>query len=145
MSAAEVIAGYLSDDVKITKVKDHSAANTTDVTSDELDMAGYDAVLFLTSFGTAAANNLVTMHDSAVSGSGFAATVALKASGTSDEDVLLDVHQPVQRYVKLVGSRGTSSTLESIWAIQYRARAKAITNAISGTMATAKFTGPAAA
>lgn len=134
---------YLSDDVKITKIADHSTAATSDVTSAEIDMLGYDGVLFLTSFGTAAANNLVTLHDAATTGA-EAATVALKASGTSDEDVVLDVLHP-KRFCKLVASRGTSSTLESIWAIQYRGRARAVANAVSGTLAIAKFDSPAAA
>lgn len=134
---------FLSDDVKITKIADHSTAATSDVTSAEIDMLGYDGVLFLTSFGTAAANNLVTLHDAATTGA-EAATVALKASGTSDEDVVLDVLHP-KRFCKLVASRGTSSTLESIWAIQYRGRARAVANAVSGTLAIAKFDSPAAA
>lgn len=134
---------FLSDDVKVTKIADHTTAGTTAVTSAEIDMLGYDGVMFLTSFGTAAANNLVTLHDSLATGE-EAATVALKASGTSDEDVVLDVLHP-KRFCKLVASRGTSSTLESIWAIQYRGRARAVANAVSGTLAIAKFDSPAAA
>ena len=135
--------GYLTDDIKITKVKDHSTAATDAVTSDELDMAGYDGVLFVTSFGTANSGNLVTLHDGATSG-GEAATVALITSGSSDEDVILDVRNP-RRYVQLVATRGASSTLESIWAIQYRTRALPVTNALTGTRAVAQFTAPAAA
>jgi len=134
---------FLSDDIKITKLQDHTTAATSTVTSDELDMVGYDGVVFITSFGTAAANNLVTLHHSDTTGT-EAATVALKASGTSDEDVVLDVLYP-KRFCTLVASRGTSSTLESIWAIQYKARAKAVTNALSGTLAIAKFNTPALA
>ncbi len=134
---------YLSQDIKITKLQDHTTAATSTVTSDELDMAGYDGVLFITSFGTAASGNLVTLHDSDTTGTEVA-TVALKTSGTSDEDVVLDVLNP-RRFCKLVATRGTSSTLESIWAIQYKARSKAVTNALSGTLAIATFTKPAAA
>lgn len=134
---------YLSDDIKITKIADHTTAGTGDVTSAEIDMAGYDGVMFITSYGTAAANNLVTLHDSATTGT-EAATVALKTSGTSDEDVVLDVLHP-QRFCKLVASRGTSSTLESIYAIQYQARNKPVTNTVSGTLVVAKFESPAAA
>lgn len=139
-----VLEGYLSDNVKITKLKDHTTAGTSDVTSDELDMAGYDGVLFLTSFGTAASNNKITMHQSA-SPSGEAASVGLISSGSSDEDTVLDVQHPAYRYVTLVATRGTSSTLESIWAIQYRARAVPPTNAVSGTMAVGQFNAPALA
>jgi len=130
---SDVISKFLTDDVKVTKLADHAAANTTDVTSAELDMAGFDGVLFLTSFSSAAANNLVTVHGCASSGGSFAATTCTCASGTSDEDVVVDVKEPSTRYLKLVASRGTSSTLESIWAIQYSARSKPQTSDLAGT------------
>jgi len=134
---------YLSDDVKITKIADYAGAATSAVTSAEIDMLDWDGVLFLTSLGTAAANNVLTLHDSATTGT-EAATVALKASGTSDEDVVLDVLHP-QRFCKAVVTRGTSTTCEGIWAIQYRGRNRPVTNAVSGTLAIAKFEAPAAA
>lgn len=141
----EVIAKYLSDNVKITKLADHSAANTTDVTSSELDMAGFDGVMFLTSYGTAAANNIATLWQS-VAAAGEAASVALITSGSSDEDVVLDViWNPTYRYAKLTAARGTSSTLESIWAIQYGARSKSQDNSTTGTIALGQFTSPALA
>ena len=142
--SAEILNGYLSENVKITKLADHTANGTDAVTSAELDMAGFKHVAFVTSFGTAAANNLITMHQGSVSGT-VAATVALKASGTSDEDVILDVKNVTARYLKLVASRGTSSTLESIWAVQYGSDDKAVTNAVRGTSAVGQFNAPALA
>ena|SRR3990167_4291235 len=139
----DIITGYLSDNVKITKLADHSTANTTDVESSSVDMNGYDGALFLSSFGTANANNKLTIQDSADDVT-FADTVAFEDSTTSDEDVAVDVRHPTKRYLRVKGERGTSSTLESIWCIQYNARSKAITNAVSGTMAVAKFNAPAA-
>jgi hypothetical protein len=142
--SAEILNGYLSENVKITKLADHSTAATSDVTSSELDMDGYSHVAFITSFGTAAANNLITMHQ-ADAASGEAASVALLTTGTSDEDVVLDVKNVRYRYLKLVATRGTSSTLESIWAIQYGARDKSVDNSTSGTINTATFNAPALA
>lgn len=142
---SEVIAGYLTDHVKITKVADHTAAGTTTIESSSIDMLGFDGVVFLTSYGTAAANNTATVEHSDASGSGFAATVALKTSGTSDEDVAVDVQVPQKRYVRLSAARGTSSTLESVWAIQYRGRSVPQTFAVTGTSAVGQFNSPAAA
>jgi hypothetical protein len=141
---SDVIAKYLTDNVKITKLADHSAANTTDITSAELDMAGFEGVVLVTSFGTAAANNLVTVHGSDTA-AGEAATTTTCGSGTSDEDVIVDLIRPSFRYLKLVASRGTSSTLESIWAIQYGARAKNQTSDVSGTSNVTQATGLTAA
>lgn len=141
----EVIAKFLTDNVKITKLADHSAANTTAITSAELDMAGFEGVVFVSSFGTAAANNVFTLHQS-VAPAGEAASVALIASGTSDEDVILDVQwNPAYRYAKVVATRGTSSTIESMWAIQYGARSKSQSSALSGTAAVGQFSSPALA
>jgi hypothetical protein len=143
--ATDVLSGYLNENVKITKLQDHTTAGTTTITSDELDMLGYDGVLFLTSYGTAATNNIATMTQGATGAE--AATVALVTSGTSDEDIVLDVapDAAVGRYVKLSCARGTSSTLESIWAIQYRGRNRPVVNALSGTIVVAQFNGPALA
>lgn len=143
MSVMDVIAGYLSDNVKITKLADHSAADTTDVTSSSVDMKDYDSAMFFSSFGTANANNKLTIADSADDVT-FADTLAFKASGTSDEDVVVDVRHPTKRYLRVKGERGTSSTLESIWCIQYNARSKAITNSVSGTLIVGQFNAPAA-
>lgn len=141
----DILSGFLNENIKITKVQDYTGAGTTTVVSDEIDMLGYDGVLFLTSLGTAAANNIATMLQGATGAE--AATVALITSGTSDEDLVLDVvpDPNVGRYVKLSVARGTSSTLESIWAIQYCARNKPVVNALSGTLALAQFNAPALA
>ncbi len=128
--------GTLSDSVKITKVQDHTIAGTSAVTSDIIDMSGYAGVLFLTSFGTAAANNTIkAQQDTDAAGGTMADLLGTSvASGTSDEDVWIDLTSPRERYVRVVVARGTSSTLESVWAIQYGATAEPVDNVTSGTI-----------
>lgn len=135
----------LSSYVKITKVADHSTANTTDVTATEVDMAGYEGVLFLSSFGTAAANNTMKAQQDTVTGMGSAADLlgTSVASGTSDEDVWIDVFRPRERFVRVVGLRGTSTTMESIWAIQYGGRKQPVDNTTTGTIAGEAHVSPA--
>jgi hypothetical protein len=142
----EVIAKYLSDNVKLTMIKAATANGTSTITSDELDMAGFDGLLILTSFDTPAANNVLTLHQS-VAASGEAASAALIASdASSTEDVVLDVvWNPTYRYAKAVVTLGTSSPVGSIWAIQYGARTKSQGNATVGTIALGQFTSPALA
>jgi hypothetical protein len=141
-------AGYLTEHIKITKVADHTTAGTGDVTCTSVDMAedgGYDGVAFITSYGTANANNILKAAGSD-DDSTFAeyASAAQIASGTSDEDVALDIQRPLQRYVKAVPERGTSSTLESVWAIRYRSRTRPVTShAVSGTSAIKQASSPA--
>ena len=127
---------FLSEIVKIVKVQDHTAAGTSAVTSDVVDTAGYQGCLFITSFGTAAAGNILKAQ------SGTNATVTDAAdllgtsvvSGTSDEDVWIDVQAPAERYLRVVSARGTSSTLESIWAILYGPNVAPVANLLSGTI-----------
>ena len=137
-----IIAGFLSGQVKITKLADHTTAATDPVESAVLDTDGFDAVLFLTSFGAADPGNLITVHGAAASGGPFAATAATASAGASDEDVLIDLHLPTARYLKLVATRGASTTLESVWAIQYHPRKSGSTNVVAGTSAVGQFIGP---
>lgn len=124
----------LSSSIKITKVEDHTTAGTTDVDSASVDMAGYEGVLFLTSFGTAAADNYISAQQS-TDDSSFADLLGSKVGATaSDEDVWVDVYRPLERYVRVHVELGTSSTVESIWAIQYGGRKQPVDNATTGTI-----------
>lgn len=140
------MVGLLSENAKFFKAADHSAANTTDVTSAAIDTQGYGGCLILTSYGTAAANNSVKAQQSDDDGSSDAysdLTGTSVASGTSDEDVWVDVKRPAKRYLKLVAARGTSSTLESIWAILYNPTNVPVDNTTSGTIVGESFVQPA--
>lgn len=120
---------------KLIKVKDHSAASTADVTSDIIDTAGYEGVVFITSFGTANATNTIKVQqNTANQTTGMAdLTGTSVTSGSSDEDVIVEVYKPLERYVQVVAARGSSSTLESIWAILYDGPGPASVNSVSGT------------
>jgi hypothetical protein len=134
----------LSGRIKITKVKDHSTAATSAVDSDSVDMAGFEGVIFITSFGTAAAGNtLLASQDTASGGSYTDLLSSSVTSGTSDEDVWIDVYKPSKQFVRCEAARGTSSTLESIWAIQYGARKLPVDNTTSGTIVGEAHVSPA--
>lgn len=125
----------LSNSIKITKVKDHTADGTTAVNSTEVDMAGYDGVIFISSFGTAAAGNTINAAQCATSDGTYDDLLGSSVtSGTSDEDVWLDIYRPQDRYVRAEFARGTSSTLESVYAIQYGAKKLPVSNVLSGTI-----------
>lgn len=129
--------GLFSEECKITKVKDAAGAATTDVTSDIIDMAGFDGVIFLTSLGTAAADNTIHAEQGAAAAMGDAAD--LEGSevdvGSSDEDLFIDILRPRERYLRVVVTRATSSTVGDIWAIQYRAHdSVSVDNTTAGTI-----------
>lgn len=140
---------FLSKRVKVIKVADHSTAATSAVDSTGVDMAqdgGYEGVMFVTSFGTAAANNTVNAaqsSDNAVADDYTDLAGTSVSSGSSDEDVWIDVYQPTKRYVRLEAARGTSSTLESVWAILYGARTVPVSNVTTGTIVGESHISPA--
>lgn len=128
------MAQQLSSIVKLTKVEDHTAAGTTDVDSAGVDMAGYEGVLFLTSFGTPATDNYISAQQS-TDNSSFADLAGTKVGADADtEDLWVDVYRPLERYVRVHVELGTSSTVESIWAIQYGGRKQAEDNVTDGTI-----------
>lgn len=141
----EVIAKFITDNVKLVKIADHTTAGTSDVVSAEVDARGYSGAVFFTSYSVANANNICTVWQSATSGA-EAASLALKTSGSSDEDVIIDIIvNPLYPYLKLTAARGTSSTCESQWVLLYGARTKNQTSALTGTAAVAQFDQPALA
>lgn len=136
--------GFLSENVKLVKVKDHTADGTTAVTSDSVDTQGYDGVMFLTSFGTAATGNTLKVQHSTDDSSFSDLLGTSTTSGSSDEDVFVDIHKPQARYLRCVSARGTSTTQESVWAILYHARSLPVDNTTTGTIAGEAHLSPAA-
>lgn len=140
---------FLSEQVKLIKVQDHTAAGTSAVNADGVDMdqnGGYGGVMFFTSFGTAASGNTINAAQSDDNGSTddyTDLTGTSVTSGTSDEDVWVDIKRPTKRYVRCEAARGTSSTLESVWAILYDPRSMPVDNTTSGTIAGEAHLSPA--
>lgn len=130
---------------KLVKVADHSAASTAAVTSAIVDTAGYDGVVFLSSFGTANATNTMTVQqNTANQTTGMADLLGTAVtSGSSDEDVIIEIHKPQERYLQAVFARGVSSTLESVWAILYAGTPGLAANSVSGTQIAELHSSPA--
>lgn len=137
----------ISSNVKLTKVADHTTAGTTDVESAILDMSGYEGVMFFTSFGTAAADNLLKVQQDDANASGGMADLlgsgVVSGASPSNEDVWADVYRPTKRYVRCVAVVDTSSTVESIWALQYGPRETPVDNTTSGTITGESSASPA--
>lgn len=141
-------SSFLSQNVRLVKVADPATAATSDVNGAAIDMANAEGVLFFTSFGTAAANNAIKVQQSGDSGGTpddwTDLTGTAVAVGASDEDVFVDLKNPIKRYVRPVAVRGTSTACGDIWALVYglRSTAQAV-NSVSGTQAGETHSGPA--
>lgn len=131
--------------VKVELLAAPTGAGTSDVDSAVVDMQGYEGVIFLTRFGTAAANNSIKVQQGQDSGLSDAAdlTGTSVVSGSSDEGCGVDIHKPLERYLRIRALRGTSSTLGEIWAIKYGSRVMPRVSALSGTLNVETHVSPA--
>lgn len=138
--------GKILEQVKVVKVKDHSAAGTTEIDSASVDMAadgGWDGVMFMSSFGTAAADNVANLQVSANNSDWSDVAGSAPAVGASDEDIILAVMNPPGRYVRMQMTPTTSSTVESIWAVLFRGKSLPFTgNTVAGTQRSVDLTSP---
>lgn len=137
----------ISTYTKLTKVADHTTAGTTDVESAIIDMSGWEGVRFFTSFGTAAADNLLKVQQDDANGAGGMAdllgTSVVSGASPSNEDVWVDVYRPTKRYLRCIAVVDTSSTVESIWAEQYGPRELPASSSVSGTITGEAHVSPA--
>ncbi len=127
----------ISGAVKITEQIATTATGTTSINGAALDMADYEGVLFVIKYSTAAANNTIKAQQDTAVGMGAAADLAGSSVtvGASDEIVWLEVDNPLERFVRVVALRGTTTVIEWALAIQYGPRLKPVSNALAGTIA----------
>lgn len=132
--------------VKITKVIPATTAGTSTVVGTTLDMQNFEGVCFLGSFGTSAANNGISFAEGTDSGGSGAADClgsSVLCNGTGKEVATEDV-RPRQRYVTVSALRGTSTTIDGVWALQWGARTEAINNTVANTRNAEYWVSPAA-
>lgn len=128
----------LSNHVKIEQAAATTGAGTSEIDGATIDTAGYEGVLFIAKFGTAAADNTIQAQQGAASNLSDAADLAgtlVSLGGSSDEIVWLDLYRPQERYVRIQVERGTSTTLDWAVAIKYGARNTPVDNTTVGTIA----------
>lgn len=113
-----------------------STADTTTVTGATIDTSGYEGVLFIAKYGTAAANNTLHAESGAASDMSDAADLASTSvgAGASDEIQWIDLFRPAERYVRVMADRGTSSTLDWGVALLYGPKKLPVDNTTAGTI-----------
>ncbi len=114
--------GVLPENMKIIGAAAAAAAGTSAVTGSGIDLSqngGWEGVLFVTRFGTPAANNVLHVEQSDDNGSSDAYD-DLEGSevnaGASDDIQWVYVHRPAKDWLRAVVLRGTSSTCDGIFA-----------------------------
>lgn len=137
--------GQLLNEIKITRVMNAVAAGTTDQNSTEVDMQGWDGVLFIAAFGTLTATQVtqIKAQQDVVTGMAGAQDLAGTLVGPlADADgnkcLVLDVYRPQERFVRCVVDRGTANAvIDGVLAIQYRGRLQPSTQPASVAFAEA--------
>lgn len=124
----------LSENVKLTRISPAVSSGTTAVTPTAVDMSGYRGVMFLASLGTPAADNIMKAQQSQDNSSFADLEGTAIAVGASDDSQWLDIYDPEEQYVRPYITRGTGSTVESVWALQYDPRETPVSNVTAGTI-----------
>jgi hypothetical protein len=123
------------NNAKLIKVKDHTANGTSAVVSSIVDTAGYRGVVFFTSISTANATNSIAVQQNTANQTTGMADLAGSSvsSGTTDENLVVEIAHPLERYVQVTVTRGASTTCESIWACLYGGTPGIAANSTPGT------------
>lgn len=140
--------GFLTENVKLVKVSDAAIAGTSAVNGASVDLGGdgggWDGVVFLSSIGTAAANNLMKVQGSD-DNSSFADLASSEVdTGATDKNQYVDIQRPQHRYLRPVLTRGTSTTVEAVWALLYRGTSRPVSQDVAGTLYGKRLVSPAA-
>ena len=135
----------LIKNVKITPaiVPSDGVAASTILYGAILDMANYESVLMIVTFGVITSGAVTTIkaqQDTAVGGGTMAdllGTSQTVADDTDDTTFYIDLVKPIERYVRLAVPRGTqNAVVSSAHYIQYNPRTKPTTQAtgVSGEL-----------
>lgn len=130
--------GNMLKGVKITVVEAAATAATSDLTTDVLDMSGYEGVMWIALTGDVTSGSVLTLTAKGNSANSVSSPspITQKASGAftagaSDADskaIVVDVFRPTLRYQFAVLERTTqNAVVGGIIAIQYTARNKPTT------------------
>ena len=124
----------LARNVKIARALNAVAAGQTNQNSGIIDMANYEGVVFIAALGTLASGAVTTLKAQMGNKSNLsdAADLAGSAIAIADSDdnklLVLDIHRPVERYVRAVVTRGTAdATIDGVIAILYGPRVLPVT------------------
>jgi len=124
----------LSKRILITKVKGYSSADTAAINSDVIDMQGFDGVVFFTTINVAnAGNHIKIQQGTTTSPTDDLLGTKVIVTGTN-ETVGVDVYKPLERYVRAVVTRTSSTICGEIYALQYEGRILPADNETAGTL-----------
>lgn len=109
-------------------------AGTTDVNSDIVDMAGFDAARFIAGFGTITSGAVTSMKVQQGAAAAMSDAADLLGTGVSIADTddnkiaIIDVLRPRERYLRASFDRGTQNAVIDFLIVElYRANSEPVT------------------
>src|SRR5262245_54310055 len=119
------------DDHKVT-VEAPTATGTSTIDSGIYDTSGFDQTAFIVRLGTPAANNNIRVQQDTASNMAAAADLqgTLVQHNTNNQHMVV-IRRPLERYVRVRVTRGTSTTIDTITVIQTGARNLPVTQPTS--------------
>lgn len=140
----------IAQESKVTRVLAATAAGTTNVNGNTIDMQGYDGVKFIVAFGAIVSGAITSVKVQQGNNSNMSDAADLAASNVNVLDTddnklaIIDVYRPQKRYVRCVVVRGTqNATIDSATAHQYNPRVKPTTADSSTVIGTKILQSPA--
>ena len=120
----------LLDDCKVT-FEAPTATGTTTIDSAAYDCASFDGICFIVRLGTPAGNNNIRGRQDVASGGAFADLQGTLVNDAAKNQHMLDLYRPGKQFVRCRVTRGTSTTIDGIVVVQYKARRKPVTQPTS--------------
>jgi hypothetical protein len=130
-----MIGMHLLKDVKITKIENVATAGTSTLTTDVIDMQGFEGVMILVDLAAVTDDSvldLIVYNNASNSASGGTAitggTTGNNTAATSgNKFMVVDVYRPTLRYVYAEFERATqNAAVGGIYAFQYGAHVKPV-------------------
>lgn len=115
-----------------------TAAGTSTINGDEVDMQNFEGCFFILKYGTPAADNEIKAQQDDVTGMAGAADLEgtlVTPTASPEGELWLDIYRPLKRFIRMVALRGTSTTIDWGIAIRYGAKKGPQDNNVSGLIA----------
>jgi hypothetical protein len=121
----------LFKNIKVTTVVPYTATGTTAVNGTALDMSGFEGVIFVAHFGSTATDISMKAQGGATSSPATDLLGTSLALDATAKTAILSVEKPLDRYIRVVLTRTTTTIVGSVIAIQYGSRTLPISNVVS--------------
>lgn len=136
-------------DVKVDTALDLVAAAATDRTGAVIDMTGYRGVLMCVKFGVIDATAVTSIKAQQGATANLADAADLEGTGiavAADDDnqvFIIDLYEPVERYVRVFVDKDTGNTQEMAWYVRYGARHRPTVNTVTDAVTYERHMSPA--